>query len=85
MRRDNRERRVRNTLTVDLGISGLPLLDSCMDAVGTFRRARGKVSGSPLKRGQVIGIALKCLHLVIQGVNDPLSKALAYERAMRGN
>jgi len=83
MKRDRRERRVRNTLTVDLGMSGLPLLDACMDSVRSLRLRRCKVSGRPLKRSEVIRIALHVLHLVISGVPQPVDKAMEMELEMR--
>lgn len=77
MKRDERGRRSRNTLTVDLGIYGLPLLDACIDGLGQMIRSRGQVRrGRSPKRSEVIRFALKVLHMEIRGVANPLQKAL---------
>jgi len=78
MRRDPRERRVRNTLTVDLGTFGLPLLDGCMDGVRNLLASRHQFyKARKLKRGEVVRLALHVLKLTIEGKGEPLPEALA--------
>lgn len=80
---DRRGRRVRNTLNVDLGLNGLPLLDACLDKLSHWRRAKAQVKGSPMKRGEVIRIALQLLHLELLGESNTLKKAIDLEAANR--
>lgn len=78
-KKDNRERRVRNTLTVDMGLNGLPLLDSCFDGIAQLRRAAANVSPTGLKRGQVVRLALWVLRYELSSEPHALLHALNQE------
>lgn len=84
MKKDRRERRVRNTLTVDLGLHGLPLLERCTEGVGKARREYGCVHGGKMTRGRIVRIALELLSIEILAGNKNVKFAIDFEFAMRG-
>lgn len=76
---DHRGRRMRNTLSVDLGVNGLPLLDACEDLL----KARLSMYKNPrrrkLTRGVVIRVALRCLRICASDSVNPIKDAIKEE------
>lgn len=78
-KRDRRERRVRNTLTVDLGAAQLQALDNCRQIIAGWARAAGQTHAIPKGRGAVVRIAVKLLALEMAGSRNPLQAALGID------
>ena len=76
MRRDNRERRVRNTLTVDLGREWREQERFCTQSLGELARGLGMTDLRVRNRGQLIRIALRLLVHTIKGESNPLGRSI---------
>ncbi len=74
--KDNRPKRCRNTLTVDLGLYGLPLLDACLGGLASWRRENGMTKGRHVKRSEVIRDALRVLKVALEESPGLILKAL---------
>ena len=78
-REDTRGRRVRNTLTFDLGLNGLPLLDECEEMLKARLSMLKDPLGRKLTRGTVIRIALRCLRVCCTDSTNPVKDAIKEE------
>jgi hypothetical protein len=63
---DNRGRRDRSTLTVDLTGAYAYVLDTLIQKIGEERRRLGRVSSRRMTRGEAIRFALRAVSVALQ-------------------